>query len=301
MLEVTRTNSGLPSARLARRPYELLKASQQAEALNFLSLRPQHTFVMSGWIRDNGLVSELNRGSFYGHRNAAGRLDGVALIGHVTLFETNNEEALAVFARLAQNSSKTCVVMGEADKVSQFLSYYKRDGQEPRLMYREQLLERRRRESIDEEVPGLRQAILADLELVATVHAQMACDESGVDPLQVDAEGFFRRCARRIEQQRVWVMVENDELIFKADIISDSAEVIYLEGVYVNQEKRGQGIGQRCMKQLTNELLWRTKSVCLLVNKQHSAAKGCYQKAGYKLRDHYDTLYLGKAQTELIN
>ena len=301
MLEITKTNSPEPSLALARQPYELLKASQQAEVLNFLSLRPQHTFVMSGWIRDNGLVSELNRGTFYGYRNADGRLDGVALIGHVTLFETNSEEALSAFARLAQNSSETCVVMGEAEKISKFLNFYKRDGHEPRLMYREQLLERRRRQSIDEALPALRLATLADLELVALVHAQMAFEESGVDPLQVDADGFFRRCARRIAQQRVWVMIENNELIFKADIISDSAEVVYLEGVYVNPEKRGQGVGQRCIKQLTNELLWRTKSVCLLVNQQHSAAKGCYQKAGYKLRDHYDTLYLGKSQTELLN
>src|SRR5687768_9973970 len=132
MLEITRTNSPRPSLGLARKPFELLKAAQQAEVLNFLSLRPRHTFVMSGWIRDNGLVSELNRGTFYGHRNAQSQLDGIALIGHVTLFETNNEEALAAFARLTQNSSETRVVMGEADKVSQFLSYYKRDGQEPR-------------------------------------------------------------------------------------------------------------------------------------------------------------------------
>src|SRR5688572_3215147 len=138
MLEITRTNSPRPSLGLARKPFELLKAAQQAEVLTFLSLRPQHTFVMSGWIRDNGLVSPLNRGTFYGHRNSQGRLDGVALIGHVTLFETNNQEALMAFARLAQDSSETCVVMGEADRVSQFLSYYTRNGQEPRLMYREQ-------------------------------------------------------------------------------------------------------------------------------------------------------------------
>jgi predicted GNAT family acetyltransferase len=301
MLEIAQTNSPGSTLRLARKPCELLKAAQQTEVLTFLSLRPQHTFVMSGWIRDNGLVSPLNRGTFYGHRNAHGRLDGVALIGHVTLFETNNEVALAAFARLAQNSSETCVVMGESDKVSQFLSYYRREGQRPRLMYREQLLERRRKHSVDAAVPGLRLATLADLKLVAPVHAQMAFEESGVDPLQVDAEGFFRRCARRIEQKRVWVKVENNELIFKADIISDSSEVVYLEGVFVNPEKRGQGVGQRCLRDLTNELLQRTKSVCLLVNQRNSAAQGCYQKAGYELRDHYDTLYLGKPQSELLN
>lgn len=294
----------IPRSKLAPVPWllsdsesvELLRAEHQTEVLNFLSARPQHTFVMSGWIHDNGLVSDLNRGAFYGHWNPQGQLDGVALIGHITLFETREADALAAFAQLAQNCSSAYAVMGEADKVQRFLSHYKRNGQEPRLMYREQLFEQRQPQQIDEAVSGLRLATAAELELVVPVHAQMAFEESGVNPLFVDPEGFYRRCARRIEQNRVWVNVENDELIFKADIISDSPDLIYLEGVYVNPEKRGKGIGTRCMKQLTNALLSRTKSVCLLVNQQNSVAQACYQKAGYQLRELYDTLYLGKDQ-----
>ncbi len=150
-------------------------------------------------------------------------------------------------------------------------------------------------------MPGLRLATPAELDLVAPVHAQKAFEESGVNPPFVDPVGFYQRCARRIEQERVWVNVENNELIFKADIISDSPEMIYLEGVYINLKKRGQGLGPRCMKQLTNELLRRTKSVCLLVNQQNSAAHACYQKAGYQLRDVYDTLYLGQDQDPLLH
>ncbi|MEO8435644.1 MAG: GNAT family N-acetyltransferase, partial [Pyrinomonadaceae bacterium] len=147
--------------------------------------------------------------------------------------------------------------------------------------------------AMNQPVAGLRLATQDDLELVAPVHAQMAFEESGVNPLFVDPEGFYRRCARRIEQQRVWVNVENGELIFKADVISDTPEVVYLEGVYVSPAKRGNGLGARCIRHLTNQLLAHTNSVCLLVNQQNAAAHACYQKAGYKLRDLYDTLYLG--------
>ena len=58
-----------------------LTEDERDEVLEFLSLRPIHTVAMAGFIRDNGLVSELNRGSFYGCRNAQGQLDGVALVG----------------------------------------------------------------------------------------------------------------------------------------------------------------------------------------------------------------------------
>ena len=62
-----------------------LTSEHTAEVQAFLAVRPVHTVVMSSFIADNGIVSELNRGKFYGYRNTAGTLEGVALIGHTTL------------------------------------------------------------------------------------------------------------------------------------------------------------------------------------------------------------------------
>src|SRR5437870_11005012 len=44
---------------------------------------------------------------------------------------------------------------------------------------------------------NLRPANLGDLSLIVPAHAAMAREESGVDPLQVDREGFRSRCRRR--------------------------------------------------------------------------------------------------------
>jgi predicted GNAT family acetyltransferase len=90
----------------------------------------------------------------------------------------------------------------------------------------------------------------------------------------------------------VWVSIENGRLKFKADVVSDTPDVVYLEGVYVSAEHRSNGYGARCLTQVTNYLLERTKSVCLLVNETNSAAQKSYQKAGYQFREHYDTLFL---------
>ena len=99
---------------------DLLTHGSEAEALEFLSARPIHSVVMSSFIRDNGLVSDLNRGRFYSYRNHCGRIEGIALVGHATLFETTNDTALAAFARLVHNSDKVHVIMGEDSKVEQF-------------------------------------------------------------------------------------------------------------------------------------------------------------------------------------
>src|SRR5262245_58753655 len=71
-----------------------LTENDASEALEFLAARPVQTVVMSSFINDNGMVSSLNRGTFYGFRGRAGKLEGVALIGHTTLVEARSEAAL---------------------------------------------------------------------------------------------------------------------------------------------------------------------------------------------------------------
>ena len=269
-----------------------LTGEHEAEVLDFLAVRPLHTVFMVSLIRDNGLVSPLNRGTFYGCRNSEGQLEGVALIGHATLMETCTETALATFARLAQECMSAHVIMGEQKKVECFWNHYGEAGQVARRLCRELLLEQRWPIGVHEPVEGLRLATLDDLELVMPVQAEMAFEECGVNPMEKDPGGFRQRCARRIEQGRVWVVIEDGRLIFKADIISDTPEVIYLEGIWVNPQERGKGYGLRCMSQLSGRLLEFTGSVSVLVNEQNQRALGLYRKAGYKFRGYYDTIYL---------
>jgi uncharacterized protein len=271
---------------------ELLADSAEAEALNFLGARPIHTVVMAGFIRDNGLDSPFNRGAFYGCRNSRGQLEGVALIGHVILVEARTVGALKAFASLAQHCTRAHMTMGEQEKVACFWSYYAEGGLQPRRLCRELLFEQRWLAESHARVDGLRPATLNDLPLVMPAHAAMAHAESGIDPLEVDPYGFRLRLARRIEQGRVWVWIENASLIFKADIISDTPEVNYLEGVYVNPAERGKGYGLRCMTQLSRTLLASTRALCLLVNEENHEALSLFYRAGYKLRSYYDTIFL---------
>lgn len=272
---------------------EKLSAERHREVLSFLAARAVHTVFMAGLIRDNGLTSPLNRGSFYACRAKGGSLEGVALIGHATLIEARNEAALASFARLAQNCSLSHLIRGEEHEVESFWnSYAPRTGREPRRVCREMLFEHRGPVKPHKAVVGLRQATLDDLALVMTINAEMAFEESGVNPLERDALGFRQRTARRIEQGRVWVWVENGQLIFKTDIVADTPKAVYLEGIYVHPQERRKGYGLRCMTQLSRNLLARTEAVCLVVNQQQKEAQSFYRKAGYTHTCDYDTLYL---------
>lgn len=269
-----------------------LTQDHESEVLAFLAERPAHTFGMVGFIHANGMVSPHNRGEFYACRNDEGQLEGVALIGHYILLETRSDAAIEAFAQLAKDCTSAHMVLGEQDLVETFWSYYAEGGQAPRLFCRELLVEQRWPIEVREEVPGLRLATLNDLDLIVPVHAQIAFDESEVDPLQADPEGFRKRCARRIEKGQSWVMIKDGRLIFKAEVITGTSEVTYLEGVWVDPQERGKGIGSRCMSQLGRSLLARSSSVCLLVNEKFQAARNFYTGVGYKFIGMYDTIFL---------
>ena len=269
-----------------------LTEDDRNEVLAFLAERPVHTVCLAGFIRDNGLVSPHNRGTFYGCRNSEGRLEGVALIGHATLIEARTARAMEEFGLVAQGYQRTHIILGEKDKVEQFWNYYADEGQEMRLACRELLFELRYAMQVRDEVDGLRRATLEDLDKIAPVQASMAEEESGKNPMEIDPEGFLARCARRIEMGRVWLLEEDGRLVFKADIQSDTPDVVYLEGVWVNPSERGKGIGRQCLRQLCQDLLVRTKSVCVLVNEENHRAHTFYRMCNFKMRGVYDSIFL---------
>jgi predicted GNAT family acetyltransferase len=271
-----------------------LRETEKAEALSFLAQRPLHTVYMAGLIRDNGVESALNRGRLYSYRGSRGYLEGIALLGHATLIEARTESSLNAFARLAQQSSLPYLIRGEEDLVKKFWSQYGKSGKGANRVCRELLLEQVAVPR-GEEVTGLRRATLDDLESVVKVNSEMAQAESGSDPLKRDPEGFRARTARRISLGRNWIWMENGKLLFKADIIAETPQVIYLEGIYVERAERGKGYGSLGLSQLGRILLRQAGSICLTLSAGKEKTKNFYSKAGYSLRSYYDTIYLQTA------
>ena len=275
---------------------ERLANSDAAEVIEFLSQRPIHTVAMLSMIRDNGIVSAFNRGTFYGCRDFNGRLEGVALVGHATLMETVSDRALAALAQIARECPNTHLIMGEKQRVADFWSHYSETGRRQRLACREWLFELTLPVGAREPIAGLRPATVAEIDIVMPVQAELAYAESGINPTQVDPEGFRERCLRRIEQGRTWVVVENGILVFKADVISKTPEVIYLEGIWLREDCRNRNLGTRFMSELMRRLLENTKSVCLLVNETNEWAQGFYRKCGFNFRATYETIFLPRKE-----
>lgn len=270
-----------------------LTESDRTEVLAFLQRRPVHTVVMTSFIYDNGLVSPANRGKFYGYRNVAGALEGVALIGHTTLVECHSDEALTALALKARESETPIkIMMSDGNSIEYFWQYYSGERHEPRLVCEERLFEIKFPVIVREPVENLRLATEADLLPVAEAHAEIAFLESGVNPLEKDRSGYLERVARRINQNRVWVVFDGETLVFQTQIVAETNDVMYLEGVYVNAEYRGRGIGANCLSQLSRTLLEKVDYVCLLSNVEFRDAHKAYAKAGFKSKDCCVTMFV---------
>jgi len=262
------------------------------EVISFLNVRPVHTVVMASFIQDNGFENELNRGTFYGYRNRSGELEGVALIGHSTLIETRSGEAMQAFAQVAKNERVAInLIMSEHESALDFWQYYAGCAQ-PRLNFTELLFETAFPMLVQECKWDVRLARMNELEQIAEAHAEVAFIESGNDPMVKDREGFTRRAARRIDMGRTFVVFQDNRLIFKADVVAEANGIIYIEGVYVAEELRGQGIGSECLAKLNLILLERGEKICLLTNERFTQAHRSFQRAGYRITGRCTTLFV---------
>ena len=272
---------------------QMLTDANRREVLEFLRKRPVHTVVMMSFVQDNGLENADNRGKFYGYRNLKGMLEGVALIGHTTLIEARSEDALVAFAIAAKTSATPIhIVMSDGDTTERFWQYFAGANHEPRLVCTELLFELKFPFLVQNCKWDVRTAKADELEQIAEAHAEVAFIESGVDPLKKDREGFLKRTLRRIEKERTFVVFDNGKLVFKADIVAETEDVIYLEGIYVAPEHRGQGIASSCLSKLSRKLVSRVQNICLLSNIEFKNAHRSFLKAGYKNTDRSQTIFV---------
>lgn len=272
-------------------PNDALSDKDREEVLSFLSLRHIHTVFMAGLILDNGLATPLNRGEFYGYRDPAGQLVGVALIGQKNVIEARTETAFTGLMQLALEHPRLQLIRGEEKRMKLLLADLQQRGRAPRLVCRELLLEQTSVCEGFEPVAGLTSASADDLEQVMSINSAMAFEENGTNPLKRDLKGMTERTLRRIELGRVWVLAAAGKIIFKAETISVTPHAVYLEGIYVHPDDRGRGVGSRCLTQLGRILLRKVPSITLVVNQENRRAHALYQRLNYQVRSPYLTVY----------
>jgi predicted GNAT family acetyltransferase len=134
---------------------------------------------------------------------------------------------------------------------------------------------------------GLRVAVEDDAPEVARIHAEAYLEQHGVDPSQPDPASYHKRVLARIRQGRVWIIRQDDCITFKADVASETAQAVYLEGVWTRPSLRRTGIGSSALKDLCQRLLSRSSLVCLFVDALEQHLANFYQRIGFEMHASY--------------
>jgi ribosomal protein S18 acetylase RimI-like enzyme len=127
---------------------------------------------------------------------------------------------------------------------------------------------------------GLRAATLDDLERLLPACAAAHEQELGIDPLERDADGFGWRTRSQIDDERSWVWIEDDVILFKAEASAWTPDAVQLQQVWVDPGARRRGYGTRGLADLCRLLLERVPAVCLFVRADNDAAIRLYETIG---------------------
>jgi ribosomal protein S18 acetylase RimI-like enzyme len=137
---------------------------------------------------------------------------------------------------------------------------------------------------------GLREATLADLELLVPACAAAHEEEIGVNPLRGDPDGFRWRTQAQIGEGRSWIWVEGGTILFKAEASAWTPEAVQLQQVWVDPAARGRGNATRAMRDLCRRLLEHVPRVCLFVRPENAPAIRLYEAIGMRRTISYRSL-----------
>ena len=130
--------------------------------------------------------------------------------------------------------------------------------------------------------PGVRQVKPDELDTYLVAAVDMFIGEVGVDPRLGDGgRGYRRRVASLIAAGRAWARFENGEVVFKAEVGSQSPTVSQIQGVWVHPEWRGRGLGTAGTATLAAVVVGTGRIASLYVNDFNTVAKATYDGIGF--------------------
>ncbi len=130
--------------------------------------------------------------------------------------------------------------------------------------------------------PEVRQVRPDELDAYLVAAVDMFIGEVGVDPRLGDGgRGYRRRVASLIAAGRAWARFDHGEVIFKAEVGSQSPGVGQIQGVWVHPERRGQGLGTAGTATVAAVIVGSGRTASLYVNDFNTVARAAYARVGF--------------------
>ncbi|BBY88267.1 GNAT family N-acetyltransferase [Mycolicibacterium tokaiense] len=130
--------------------------------------------------------------------------------------------------------------------------------------------------------PLVRRVRIDELDAYLVAAIDMFIGEVGIDPRLGDGgRGYRRRVAGLIAAGRAWARFEHGEVVFKAEVGSQSPAVGQIQGVWVHPERRGRGLGATGTAALAAAVVAGGRVASLYVNDFNAVARSAYARVGF--------------------
>lgn len=141
--------------------------------------------------------------------------------------------------------------------------------------------------------PAVRQVRADELDAYLVASIDMFIGEVGVDPRLGDGgRGYRRRVAGLIAAGRAWARFERGEVVFKAEVGSQSPTVGQIQGVWVHPDWRGHGLGTAGTATLAEAVVRSGRTASLYVNDFNTVARATYDRVGFQQVGTFATVLL---------
>ena len=141
--------------------------------------------------------------------------------------------------------------------------------------------------------PAVRPVRMDELDAYLVAAIDMFIGEVGVDPRVGDGgRGYRRRVAGLIAAGRAWARFERGEVVFKAEVGSQSPAVGQIQGVWVHPDWRGRGLGAAGTATLAGAVVRSGRTASLYVNSFNTVARATYARIGFRQVGTFATVLL---------
>ncbi|HEV2344929.1 MAG TPA: GNAT family N-acetyltransferase [Actinocrinis sp.] len=255
------------------------------EVLELLAHNPVDNAFIGARVETAGLDQWQLGGEMWGHYTG-GRLTSLCFSGANLVPINATSEAVRAFADRARRQGRRCSsIVGPRGAALDLWSYLAPHWHPAREVRPNQPVMALREPSAT--VPPdfrIRAVHPAQLDVLMPACVAMFTEEVGVSPVAADGGRMYRqRVAELINAGRAFAWIDNDEVVFKAEIGAVTRAVCQIQGVWVNPRYRGRRISEGGMAAVVEYALRDfAPVVSLYVNDFNLPARASYHRVGFR-------------------
>jgi uncharacterized protein len=226
-------------------------------------------------------------------RFADGELTAACHVGaNLVPVQVDPEDAIAFAERARERRSFVSTIFGPEVAVRAFYDVLAGDRPIPRdLRWGQPHLQLASAPSIPPD-PEVRRSTTADLEVLYPACVAMYTEEVGISPESGHGGDLYRaRVKQLITRGWSFVRIDDGRLVFKAEVACVSPYAAQIQGVYVDPDRRGQGLAAGGIAAVVRHVQTDIAPIAsLYVNEWNEPARRAYARCGFHESARFATI-----------